>query len=173
MQVKRIAIAALFCVGSAFSQDADTGMPNDDRFRVPEALQQAVGLSDMQIEQLRENNLAMVEEVRPLAPQLAEKFRQLRRETTANSPNESIIGTVTLEIIEINRAIDAARARYQESARAFLNALQIEALGPIEAAADDVYAVRQAAQFNLIVIPDEGATGAWQSRRRQQTRGRC
>ena len=51
MQIKRIAIVALFCVGSAFSQDADTGMTNEDRFRVPEALQQALGLSEMQIEQ--------------------------------------------------------------------------------------------------------------------------
>lgn len=171
MQFKRIAIAALFCVGSAFSQDADSGMANDDRFRVPEALQQALGLSDTQIEQLRENNRAMVEEVRPLARQLAEKFRELRRETAADSPSESIIGAVTLEIIEINGEIDTIRASYQESARAFLNALQVEALRPIETAAARVYQVRQAAQFNLIVLPEEGAASDRQGGRRQPARG--
>lgn len=172
MQIKRIAIAALFCVGSAFSQDADTGMSDDDRFRVPEALQLALGLSDMQIEQLRENNRAMVDEVRPMARQLTEKFRELRRETAADSPNQSIIGAVTLEIIEINSAIDTIRVRYQESARAFLNALQVEALKPIQAAADRVYQIRQAAQFNLIVLPEEDAQGDRPGGRRQPTRGR-
>ena len=114
----------------------------------------------------------MVEEVRPVARQLAEKFRELRRETAASSPNQTIIGAITLEIIEINGAIDAIRARYQESARALLNALQVEALTPIEAAAARVNQVRQAAQFNLIVLPEEGAAGVREDGRRQQARGR-
>ena len=172
MKITRVIAAAVLCAGTALAQDADSGMTSEDRFRVPEALQQALGLSDTQIEQLRENNSAMVEEVRPVARRLAEKFRELRRETTADSPNQSIIGAITLEIGEINGAIDAIRARYQESARAYLNPLQVEALRPIEAAAAHVSQVRQAAQFNLIMIPEEGAAGVRQGARRQPRRGR-
>ena len=172
MQIKRIAFAALFCVGTAFSQDADTGTANDDRFQIPEALQQALGLSVAQLEQLRENNRAMVEEVRPVARQLSEKIRELRRETASSSPNQAIIGAITLEMIEINGAIDAIRVRYQGSARAFLDALQLEALKPIEAAAARVHEVRQASQFNLVVLPEDDAAGNRQGGRGQQARGR-
>lgn len=172
MKITRVIVAALLCAGTALAQDTDSGMTDEDRFRVPEALQQELGLSDMQIEQLRENNSAMVEAVRPVARQLAEKFRELRRETTADSPNQSIIGAIALEIGEINGEIDSIRASYQESARAFLTELQVEALAPIEAAAGHVNQVRQAAQFNLITIPEDGAVGVRQGTRRQPTRGR-
>lgn len=172
MRITRIVTAALFCVGSAFAQDADNGMANDDRFRVPEALQQTLGLTDMQLEQLRENNRAMVEEVRPLARELARKSRDLRRETRSDAPNESIIGTITVEIVEINGAMDEIRARYEESARSFLNPLQLEALKPIEAAAARVYQVRQAAQFNLVELPEQDPPDNELGGRRQQPRAR-
>ncbi len=55
MQITRIVMTALFCVGSAFALSADNESANDDHFRVPEALQQTLGLTDMQLEQLGEN----------------------------------------------------------------------------------------------------------------------
>ena len=172
MQTNRIAIAVLFCVGAALAQDSENGMTNDDRFRVPEALQQTLGLTEVQIEQLRDNNRSMVEEVRPLARQLARKQRDLRRETRSETPNETIIGTITLEISEINGAIDAIRARYQASARTILNPFQLEALKPIESAAARVYQVRQAAQFNLVMLPERDEPDDPQGPGRQQPRGR-
>ncbi len=168
MQITRIVMAALFCVGSAFALNADNESANDDRFRVPEALQQTLGLTDMQLEQLRENNRAMVEEVRPLARQLARKSRELHRETQPDAPNESIIGTITMEIIEVIGEMDEIRARYQESARAFLNPLQLEALKPIEVAAARVCQVRQAAQFNLVELPEQDGPDNEYGGRRQQ-----
>ena len=172
MRVTRIAIAALICIGAAFSQDSENGITNDGRFRVPEALQQTLGLTETQIEQLRDNNRSMVEEVRPLARQLARKQRELRRETRSEAPNETIIGTITLEISEINDAINAIRARYQASARTILNPLQLEALKPIESAAARVYQVRQAAQFNLAMLPEREEPDTPQGPGRQPARGR-
>ena len=117
----------------------------------------------MQLEQLRENNRTMVEEVRPLA----REYRELHRGAQTDAPNESIIGIITMEIIEINGEMEGIRARYQESARAFLNRLQLEALKPIEVAAARVCQVRQATQFNLVEFLEQDGPDNEQGGRRQ------
>ena len=152
MNTMRILIAALLCVGAAVAQDAD--QDNDRRIRGPVELQEALSLTDTQVQQLRDNNWAMEHEMRPIAREIGAKQRELRRETRAESPNEAIVGTVTMEIAELQEQLQAIREAYQATAKGFLNFEQLFALQPIESAAEHAYEVRQAAQVNLIFLPE-------------------
>ena len=155
MKITRIAIAGLCCIGSALAQDA--GQDNDNRNRVPVALQEALDLSDTQIDQLRDNNRTMGDEIRPVARQIADKRREMR----AESPNESIIGTITMERQQLTDEVQAIQAKYQTSAKELLTFDQLFKLQPIEAAAAFTFEVRQAAQYNLVMLPepDQGDSG--------------
>ena len=159
MKITRIAIAGLCCIGSALAQDA--GQDNDNRNRVPVALQEALDLSDTQIDQLRDNNRTMGDEIRPVARQIADKRREMRLEMRAESPNESIIGTITMERQQLTDEVQAIQAKYQTSAKELLTFDQLFKLQPIEAAAAFTFEVRQADQYNLVMLPepDQGDSG--------------
>ena len=162
------ALATLFCIGGAFAQ-----APQDDvRVRVPEALQQTLSLNDSQIDRLRENDRAFRDEVRPLVRAYSDKARELRVETRADPPNESVIGTVTMELEDLRQQIEDVRASYQESSRALLSSQQLSIVARIEDAAGLLDAVQEAISFNLVAAPERHDEDDRNSRRTNQRRGR-
>ena len=162
------ALTTLFCIGGAFAQVPQ----NDVRIRVPEALQQTLSLHDSQIDRLRENDRAFRDEVRPLVRAYSDKARELRSETRADPPNESVIGTVTMELEDLRQQIEDLRARYQETGRALLSSQQLSILVRIQDAAGLLDAVQEAISFNLVAAPESDDEDRRSSRRTDQRRGR-
>ena len=155
MKITRTAFVALFFVGVTFAQIGDEGP--DDGVRLPEALIEELGLAESQIDQLRANNQSFREQVRPLAQDAAAKRRELRQEKRSESPNETVLGTLTMELEEIQAQIEGVRAAFRASARAILTTDQVNALGPIEDAVALGQAGRQAVVLNLVSGSGEGA----------------
>ena len=161
-------LTTLSCIGGAFAQAPQ----NDVRIRVPEALQQTLSLNDSQIDRLRENDRAFRDEVRPLVRAYSDKARELRAETRADPPNESVIGTVTMELEDLGHQIEDLRATYQESGRALLSSQQLSILARIQDAAGLLDAVQEAISFNLVAAPERDDQDRRSSRRTDQRRGR-
>ena len=109
MKITRTAFVALFFVGVTFAQIGDEGP--DDGVRLPEALIEELGLAESQIAQLRANNQSFREQVRPLAQDAAAKRRELRQEKRSESPNETVLGTLTMERCAVSYVDTCERRR--------------------------------------------------------------
>ncbi len=151
------AVVALLCLGAtAPVQPSDRPGRFDQLLSVPEALQAALSLDESQVGQLDTINDAMRASVRPLARAAAQIQRSLIGQMQAETPNETIVGALTLAVEQISNEIESVTSTYREQARAILRPDQLEALAPIESAAMSWHVVRDAASYNLVAIPEAG-----------------
>ena len=168
MHITRITIATLLCLGGAFAQSPDPGRGEVREPFVPQALQSALSLVGSQVEFLRENNRMLRDELRPLARNMADKQRELRRELRNDPPNEAIVGAITMELEQINGQMEEVRDQYHEMALTILGTAQVDALAPLQEAAEHWHVIREAAAFNLITLPEADRD---EQRSRSQQRG--
>lgn len=169
MYIARISVALLLCFAGAFAQGTDPEQSGGREPFVPEALQSEISLLDSQIEFLRQNNISLRDELRPLAREMSDYRRQLRRETQSDSPSEAIVGAITMEIERIDDQMSSVREKYREIAIQSLGEEQVAALMPLQEAAELWHVVRQAAAFNLVAVPEVDSDG--EQRRSRSRRG--
>ena len=116
----------------------------------PAALQEALSLTDAQVDQLRDLNQALSAEVRPITQQVEAKIEDVREEARADVPNEAIVGTLSVEVSGMLAQLDAAIAKYREVATAILSDEQSAALEPISRAAQRFQELVEATHLNLV-----------------------
>jgi Spy/CpxP family protein refolding chaperone len=116
----------------------------------PEALKQALNLTDTQVQQIRDLTRQQMESVKPLAEQMREKGTALREEMKKSTPDQARVGQLTVDIKSLREQMKSKRAARGDSISALLTAEQREKLKTLEEAAKLGPAVRQAAALGLI-----------------------
>ena len=157
MNLPRIALALLVMATLAPAQRVER---INSRVFIPEALQEALGLDETQIEQLTTNSSLMREAIHPLRQTASRDQQDLQRELRSDRPNETIVGALVLAIEQARTEIADLTASYREHALEFLTPDQIAALEPISNAAASWNVIREAASYNLIRLPQSDEADA-------------
>lgn len=119
------------------------------------ALKQTLGLTDDQVDKLRQLQKSQRTAMEPLAKQMAEKQRALHqamREGTAEQAGK----TALAEIETVRKQMATARAANRTQAVALLNPAQKQKLQALEEAAKLMASVREAAMLDLVEAPMGG-----------------
>lgn len=116
----------------------------------PMELQEILGLSDAQVQQLRDINAALAEAVQPEREQIRTLQSQLRAEFASETPNPSVIGQIEVDIQGLMARMAATRSDFAAQARAALTAEQAAMLVSLEQALALAVPARQAVALNLI-----------------------
>lgn len=114
------------------------------------ALKEYLGLSDAQVQQIREVTKQQMEGVKPLADQIREKGNALRDEMKKESPDQAKVGQLTVELKNLREQMKSKRAARADSISAILTPEQRAKLKTLEEAAKLGPAARQAGALGLI-----------------------
>ena len=147
-------LTAFFCVATVAAQTASQpASPLDRPEYHPQALQEALDLTDDQIERLHSNNLAFRAASQSLFARLTEKLDEVQREVRdTETANVAVVGASLVASEKLRDEIEELRAEHRNLARAILTAEQLRALKPIEEAAAIARVVADAAFWNLVAI---------------------
>ena len=122
------------------------------------ALKQTLGLTDDQIDKLRQLQKANREALAPLAKQMADKQRTLHQAMREGTSGQT--GSTQLAEIEtLRKQLATARAANRTQTVGLLNAAQKQKLQALQDAAKLMPSVREAAMLDLLE-PPAGAGGA-------------
>jgi Spy/CpxP family protein refolding chaperone len=114
------------------------------------ALKEYLGLSDAQVQQIREIAKQQAEGVKPIADQMREKANALREEMKKESPDQAKVGQLSVDLKNLREQMKSKRAARGDSISAILTPEQRTKLKALEEAAKLGPAVRQAAALGLI-----------------------
>ncbi len=139
----------------------------------PAELKEILGLTDEQVQQLRDINTALAEAVQPDKEQIRTLQSQLRAELASDAPNAAVIGQLELDLRNLMDQIAATRSDYVDEARAVLTPGQVAVLASLEQALALAVPARQAMTLNLIESDGvAGFGGGHRGQRRPRGRGR-
>ena len=116
----------------------------------PDALQNYLQLTDLQVTDLTAVNAALREAVHPIRQQIREKQHELRGELRQEVPNTGLVGQIEVDIKNLKNEAAAIRADFMVQSRALLTSDQVAALGALENALSLVAPATQAVRANLI-----------------------
>ena len=147
--------------------------PPDREPPPPDALQDYLQLTDLQVDELRNVAVELREAVRPIQQQIRDKQRELRAELRQEVPNTGLVGQIEVDIGNLKNEVAAIRADSKVRSRALLTSDQLAALDALENALSLMRPAMQAARANLIAPPEDFSFGrGGSSRRRAGSRGR-
>ena len=123
-------------------------------------LKAALGLSDAQINQLRQLQLSAAQANRNVLEQLAERARTLRDAMkTENDP--AVLGRILIDIRNLRKQLTDAETRTRDQALQILTADQRTKLRTLEDALKLQPAIQQAVMLHLMARPQVEGLGMW------------
>jgi len=137
----------------------------------PAALKEALGLSDQQMQQLRDLRKQTAEDNRAVVEQIRSKRQELAALMQSANPDPAKVGQL---MVDIRKLEDQRKARVEEfrtKALALLTAEQKQKLADLEKALTLAPAARQAVGLGLIAPPQRGAGLAGRAGRMAPMRG--
>lgn len=139
------------------------------------ALKEYLGLTDAQVQQIREVTKQQMEGVKPLADQMREKGNALRDEMKKESPDQAKVGQLTVELKNLREQMKSKRAARGDSISAILTPEQRAKLKTLGEAAKLGPAARQAGALGLIDLglSPETERAIGQAMRMRAERGRA
>lgn len=144
--------------------------PPDHEAPTPDALQDYLQLTDLQVDELRAVAEDLREAVRPIQEQMRDKQRELRTELRQEVPNTGLVGQIEVDIENLKNGAEAIRADFMVQSRALLTSDQLAALDALENALSLMAPAVQAGRANLIALPEDFSFG--RGGRRGSHRGR-
>lgn len=123
-----------------------------------DALKQYLGLTDAQVQQLRDLRKQQAESQRPAMEQIRDKQQQLREAVRATNPDAALIGQLTVDIKKLTESMMANRTDLQAKAQALLTPDQKTKMAALEQAQKLMPAAGQATALGLLA-PPAGAAG--------------
>ena len=100
----------------------------------PAELKEILGLTDAQVQQLRDINTALAEAVQPDKEQIRTLQSQLRAELASDAPNAAVVGQLEVDIQNLMGQIAATRSEFVDEARTVLTSGQVAVLASLEQA---------------------------------------
>jgi Spy/CpxP family protein refolding chaperone len=125
-------------------------------------VQEALGLTDGQLSQLRQMRREQAQASRPMAEQMRGKSQALRDAMTAPNPDPAQVGQMMVELKGLREQMRAARSGLNEKALAVLTPDQKTKLTTLSEAGKAAPAVRQARTLGLLAPPEGGARSGMQ-----------
>jgi len=119
----------------------------------PAELKAYLGLSDSQIQALRQIRQQEGEALRSLHDEMAQKQKTLRDQLQAGSTDAAALGRLLLDIQSLRKRIEDAEKTFRDQAANQLTADQKTKLKALEEAAKLQPAIGQAAGLNLLTPP--------------------
>jgi Spy/CpxP family protein refolding chaperone len=145
--LNRMMIAGILGAGLIFAQPGAKGLRRGGN---PHALQQALNLTDAQVQQIKDLTRQQMEGVKPIADQMREKGAALREEMKKDTPDQMKVGQLTVDLKNLREQLKSRRTARGDSISALLTPEQREKLKTLEEAARLGPAARQAAALGLI-----------------------
>jgi len=124
--------------------------------RNPDALKETLGLSDTQVQQLRDLRKQQFEAARPSLEQAREKRQALAEAMRSENPDPAKVGQLMVEMKQLRQSMGGRRGELQSKAQAILTPEQQTKLQSLREAQRMMPAMRQAMALGLIA-PPEGA----------------
>ena len=158
-----VVLAAFLSCGIAVGQDVtyianpgagDATSGSDPGYGHHSALQELIGLTDEQQEQLTSINHGLEDALFPIMLEAFQKYWELGRAFRTEPPDEATVMMITADFERIEARIAAVTAEHRKMARAILNWQQLIVLGSLESALEQYQPAREAIQLNLIAEPD-------------------
>ncbi|MGC4053022.1 MAG: periplasmic heavy metal sensor [Paludibaculum sp.] len=118
-----------------------------------DALKQYLGLTDAQVQQLRDLRKQQAESQRPAMEQIRDKRQQLRDAVRAASPDSALIGQLTVDIKKLTESMQANRTDLQAKAQALLTPDQKTKIAALQEAQKLMPAAGQATALGLLAPP--------------------
>ncbi|MGJ5815011.1 Spy/CpxP family protein refolding chaperone [Paludibaculum fermentans] len=118
-----------------------------------DALKQYLGLTDTQVQQLKDLRKQQAESQRPAMEQIRDKRQQLRDAVQSASPDSALIGQLTVDIKKLTEAMLANRTDLQAKAQALLTPDQKTKMAALEQAQKLMQAAGQATALGLLAPP--------------------
>ncbi|QOY85356.1 Spy/CpxP family protein refolding chaperone [Paludibaculum fermentans] len=123
-----------------------------------DALKQYLGLTDAQVQQLKDLRKQQAESQRPVMEQIRDKRQQLRDAVRAANPDAALIGQLTVDIKKLTESMLANRTDLQAKAQALLTPDQKTKMAALEQAQKLMPAAGQATSLGLLA-PLAGTAG--------------
>ena len=166
-------VAAFLMAASAFGQ-APTGRQarsaGERALRGVETLKESIGLTDAQVQQLRELRKQQADAVRPVLQQIREKRQALAEAMKAENPDPGQVGQLMVDAKKLEQSIRQGHAAYREKAQSVLTPEQKTKLEGLKQAGRKAGAAREAMAAGLLEPPARAERGA--ARGRAPMRGR-
>ncbi len=124
-----------------------------------DALKDALGLSDAQVQQLRDLRKQEFEAARPAMQQARDKRQALAEAMKSDNPDPAKIGQMMLEMKQLRQSMGSQRSDLQAKARAILTPDQQTKLQSLQDVQARVPALRQAMALGLIAPPAGAGPG--------------
>lgn len=154
MLKKTLIAAVVLSLGVLYAQE---DRPRRERGeRTPDALQEALGLSEDQVAALRQIQTDWRENARTTFGEIREKQQQLREELRSDSPDSVLVGQLMVDSQALQRQIGESREALNEQAVAVLDETQRAQLAELQGAAELFPAVAQARGLSLIEGGERG-----------------
>lgn len=142
-------------VGRGFGMRAQRGaaMQRGAMARNMNALKDALGLTDTQVQQLRDLQRQRAEAARPTMEQLRANRKALAEAMQAQSPDEARVGQLMVDGKKMRESMRAAGEEYRVKAQALLTPEQKAKLAELQQAGRKAGAARQAMGLGLLEPP--------------------
>jgi len=135
-------------------QGRGPGLANAD------ALKTALGLSDAQVQQLRDLRTQQADAAKPVMEQIRAKRQALAEAMKATSPDSVLIGQLMVDIRKLTDSMKAARSEREAKALAILTPDQKTKLAALQEAQKLMPAVGQATALGLLAPPPDAGPRA-------------
>ncbi|HEY3443303.1 MAG TPA: Spy/CpxP family protein refolding chaperone [Paludibaculum sp.] len=122
-----------------------------------DALKTALGLTDAQVQQLRDLRTQQAEAAKPVMEQIRTKRQALAEAMKATSPDSVLIGQLMVDIRKLTDSLKSARADREAKALAILTPEQKTKLTALQEAQKLIPAVGQATALGLLAPPADTA----------------
>ena len=175
MRLAILTLATMIAVGGLWAPSLGAQGPvgpPDREPPTPDALQDYLQLTDLQLDELRTVAAELREAVRPIQQQIRDKQRELRAELRQEVSNTGLVGQIEVDIENLKNEAAAIRTGFMVRSRALLTSDQVAALDALENALALMAPAMQAARANLIAPPEDFSFGRGGSSRRRGGRGR-
>lgn len=139
------------------------------------ALKEYLGLTDAQVQQIRDVTRQQMESVKPLADQMREKSSALREEMKKETPDQAKVGQLSVDLKNLREQMKSKRTARGDSVSGLLTPEQRTKLKTLEEAAKLGPAVRQAGALGLIdpALSPEQRQAIGQAMRMRGERGKA
>lgn len=160
---RSFALAAFLCCGIAVGQEVTYGTdpsaggatsPSDSDNGYHSPLQEVIGFSDEQREELSRVGYALEDALFPIRLEEFQKYWELERAYRTEPPDEAIVMMIVADLERLEGMVESLSAEHRKMARAILNWEQLVVLGKLQSALELYWAALEAVQLNLIVEPE-------------------
>jgi len=167
----RTILVSTLLTGALLAQPGPGPRPGAGGKRQAEALQQAIGLSETQMTQLRELRRTQNEAVKPQAQEMKAAAQALREALRAENPDGNAIVNAIRNVRALRAQMAEQRKAYEQKARAILSMDQLAKLDALERNRANAPVIRQATVLGLLPVPDRQERGQQLGPRRMRMRG--